>query len=1062
MKNNTRIIILLCVMLLQSIAMVNIKAQFTNTKQGIIVTVDGKQVELAVAKMAAFRLSVSFSGTPKAIPSIFIDNSDTLAAAFTVVSSAPTFGVQTSFGKLLMNTSTKKWSLYDADGKTLIEAGTITSTSAIQTINDGVKIPGALYGSGNQVTKDLIKTSSNAYLGNGLAGVPYLWNSTGYSALGVTPDDNKPAQWNKSNSSVAWELSGASADLYLWPAKSLYDATKGLVLLTGKAKIPPKWAFGYLQSKWGWTDRAYIEETIKEFRSRKHPVDAFIYDFEWYTSTPDYSIGKLGEAGFSDFNFYDKLFPEPVKQIADYKAKGIKFVGIRKPRLGNTANLDLARSMGWLKYPDSDSRDIDFSIDTLRQWYAAHNKPLLDAGIDAWWNDEGESYYSCYYWWNKGQVDLRDSVKPNDRHFSINRSFSLGNQRMGYSTWNGDILSTWYALQETSADLLNWSLSGMCYGSCDIGGHMGNPSTENIVRWFQAGVFYPIMRAHGNNQFTPRFPWLWGADGEAAIRKALNLRYQLIPFFYSLGHEAYNTGAPIMRPLVMEFPDDANVANRTDEWLMGKGLLVAPILNPGGSKTIYLPKDIWYDFQSNTTIQGPATFNVTKALDQIPMYVRAGTILPLGPVVQYTEQDTVTSLEIRIYSGKDGSFAMTEDDGKTYNYIKDSVRTTNYLWSDATNTLSWQVSGAYSDKHVFTSIKAVLFNEVKTATIGTQGSIVFNGIQLPAFIPEPGKYDTSVNVSIATKVGTIFYTTDGTNPTKNSKVYDGQINIPNNKKVTVKAFVSVDGTDYPVISAIYSVSNCSCQGKILMEKWTGILPSSVELASIPITTKPSVSSYLTNLFEVPTNTGVNDFGVRVKGYLTAPETGYYTFYVAGDDYVELSLSSNSNMANLVKIASHEGWTNSREWFKYPTQKSNQIQLNTCQNYAIEALMKQKDGGDNLAVRWVTPSGTDEVIPCKWLSASLTSGITVDDAQNNVVLYPNPSSSNVYLNFNNVSNGKVFITIFDLQGKAVLNVNENSGQNCKLNVSDLENGIYMLNVRNAGMNITKKLIIDKKN
>ncbi len=141
---------------------------------------------------------------------------------------------------------------------------------------------------------------------------------------------------------------GTSADLYIWPAKTLYDALNGLVQITGKPKIPPKWAFGYLQSRWGWTRPCLYRKCLDSFRTLKLPVDAFIYDFEWYTVTPDYSIGSNGAPDFSDFGFNPNLFPEPARQIANYHSKGIKFIGIRKPRLGNTANLDLARNNGWL------------------------------------------------------------------------------------------------------------------------------------------------------------------------------------------------------------------------------------------------------------------------------------------------------------------------------------------------------------------------------------------------------------------------------------------------------------------------------------------------------------------------------------------------------------------------------------------------------------------------------------------------------------------------------------------------------------------------------------------
>lgn len=728
MIKNKRLILWFAMLLLQPVFM-STTAQYTTTSHGIIVNVGGQQVELAVAKTIGFRLSISFSKTPSAINSIFIDDTDTSYSDFTVVSNAPSYRIKTSYGSLTINSETKKWSLSDSSGMILIPEGSFRVSETSQIICYKPKSKGICYGSGNLTSESLVKVSSSPSMDIGATDLPYLWNSSGYSALGISSNDDSPARWTSSkSSSVTWTFFGPSADLYLWPAKNLYDAMKGLVQLTGKPKVPPKWAFGYLQSRWGWEDRKYIENTIDSFRILKLPVDAFIYDFEWYTVTPDYNIGPEGTHDFSDFRFNSKLFPDSSLQIASYKSRGVKFIAIRKPRLCNSANLNMARQMGWLENTGIGNRDLNFRIDNLRQWYFKQTKPILDAGIDAWWNDEGESYYTCYYWWNKTQSDLRDSIMPNDRHFTLNRAFSPGNQRFGYCTWTGDRESTWEVLHSTPATLLNWSLSGMFYSTCDIGGlgFHGQPSAENLVRWFQAGVFFPVMRAHSLNTDIPHFPWLWGEDGEAAIRKALNLRYQLIPLIYSLGHEAFNTGAPIMRPLIMEFPDDSVVVNMTDEWLLGKGLLVAPIMNQGGTRDIYLPKDLWYDFLTNEIIKGPQNILVTRALDQIPIYVRAGTILPIGPVIQFAEEDTIAPIEIRIYPGHDASFMMTEDDGKSYNYMKDIIRVTNYSWTDSTNTLSWQVKDSYKGRKVFTTIKCILGNEEKTAFLGTQGRIVFS------------------------------------------------------------------------------------------------------------------------------------------------------------------------------------------------------------------------------------------------------------------------------------------------------------------------------------------------
>lgn len=1046
-------------LILQFVSLANISAQYSEIPHGISVDFGEHRVELAVEKKTAFRLSIVNADGTSVKPGIFIDDSDTVSATYLVIAAPPFFGIETDYGKLICNTQTKRWSFNNSFGEILIADAAFTVSENSQTISLGQSEKTILYGSGNHATKELTKTFSNSSIDNGRSDMPYYWNSIGYCALGITSDDNLPARWAQKTSSVEWQFPGNSASLYIWPAKTLYEASKGLTEITGKPKIPPKWSFGFMQSRWGWENRSYIENVLDKFRNDNLPVDAFIYDYEWYTPTWD-DFPSFGSPGFNDFGFNSNLFPEPASQIAEYQDRGVKFVGIRKPRLGNSVSLETARSNGWLKFPDTQSRDLDFSIDTLRKWYAEQNKPLLDMGIDAWWNDEGESYYNLYYWWNKAQYDLLEEARPNARHFTINRAFTAGNQKFGYCAWNGDITSTWNSLQNTPADLLNWGLSGMCYGSCDIGGFDGKPTPEMMVRWFQAGVFFPIMRSHSTVSVTPHFPWLWGDYEKSVIREALNLRYRLVPYLYSLGHEAYHTGAPIMRPLVMEFPDDANLYNITDEWLLGKGLLVAPILVPGGSRTVYLPDDLWYDYQTGGLIQGPSTFSVNKTLAQIPIYVRAGTILPLGPVVQHTGQLIATPLEIQIFPGNDGVFTFTEDDGATYNYTKGDVRTTVYTWTDSTHTLSWKVTGTYTDEQVFTTIKAIVGKESQTAELGTEGSLTFNNVLLPHFSPKPGNYNSSVNVSISSGVeGTIYYTSDGTTPTKQSTIYSGSVRVPDDSTITIKAFVVSEEGEYPVTTAVYSVSACQGKGLLQLEKW-GNLDESVDVGSIPVNTQPDFKSFISDVFEIAANTGQSHYGLRVSGLLTVPETGYYTFYIAGDDNAVLSLSTDDKPANLKKIAEITEWTNPREWYKYASQKSEQIFLEACRTYAIEALLKQAGGGDNLSVRWHTPSGADEVIPCKWLSPNNAQADihAINSQQQPVNIYPNPAGESVLIHLQAPDGVKTATTITNIQGRVVYKSMSEGESKYQVNLSGLKGGVYLINMCNPEINVSHKLIV----
>jgi alpha-glucosidase len=270
----------------------------------------------------------------------------------------------------------------------------------------------------------------------------------------------------------------------------------------------------------------------------------------------------------------------------------------------------------------------------------------------------------------------------------------------------------------------------MPYSTCDIGGFFDNPTPELLTRWMQAGVFFPVMRSHSINSSTPHFPWLFGPEAEAAIQKALDLRYRLIPYYYSLAHDDYLTAAPLMRPLVMEFPDDAKASGLTDEWLMGKSLLAAPILNEGGARSIYLPNDRWFNFGTTQVTQGPQTVNVTTKLDEVPLYIRAGTLLPLGPLLQYTGQVFDAPLELQIYPGRDATFNFVEDDSKTLAYQTGNMRTTAFSWNDQTRMLSWKITGEYQGANLFHSLKAVLFAPQgrieKQATLDKDGAIGFN------------------------------------------------------------------------------------------------------------------------------------------------------------------------------------------------------------------------------------------------------------------------------------------------------------------------------------------------
>lgn len=709
-------------------------------ERGIIMRAGDALVEIAVVQSDIFRLTVSYNGTTAPSSCFFLNPSlQNVDVQWEQIDRDGFAGVKTAAGELAVNAATGKWHLMNSGGDVMV-----ASEADIGKLRDAGESVGkelvlsAVWGGGTTFKAycsgggkpGLLQYTGVTHVGAGGAAIPYYWTTAGYSAFGVSEDEKAPAVWKKSGSdSVQWIFPGKKADLYLMLADNLKDAARAYGRISGYPDVPPRWSFGYLQSRWGWESREYIEDVLHQFRTRKHPVDAFIIDFEWYVSSKyfhkDYSFPIEGLPDFDDFGWNPELFPEPKSQLTEYRQQGLHVVGIRKPRMNNTQLLKDLAAKGWQMYlPDHVyknekakllySRGVNFALPEVRDWYAEQLKPLLDAGMAGWWNDEGEGRYDCYYYWTMAQKQALDRYCSGRRLWTISRSFTPGLQRFGVAAWTGDISHSWKEVSATPMKLLNSSLAGMPYYTCDIGGfypEKDKPKQPKIIaRWMQSGVFYPLMRSHSVRSATPNFPWLYGEEAEDVVRKALELRYRLIPYYYSLAHYAQETGIPLMRPLVMEFPDDPAVENLTDQWFMGDGLMAAPILTEQDEREIYLPDDDWYEFQTNKRIKGNRTIKVHAALDEIPVYVRAGTILPLGPVIQHTGELPGGPLEIHVYPGRDATFTLVEDNGITQDYKNGKLRRTTFNWNDATRKLSWKMEGTYDGKDVFKDINVRIFD----------------------------------------------------------------------------------------------------------------------------------------------------------------------------------------------------------------------------------------------------------------------------------------------------------------------------------------------------------------
>lgn len=467
--------------------------------------------------------------------------------------------------------------------------------------------------------------------------------------------------------------------------------------ITGAPELPPLWSLGYLQSHRTLAGPDEILDIARTFREKQLPCDALIYLGTGFTPSG-------WNAANGSFAFDRRNFPDPKGLIDALHALHFRvvlhIVILARDLRGTVAEpCDLAR----------------FDEEQAGCYWHLHRR-LIDLGVDGWWPDEGDPLDARArlarnrMYWEGPQLD-----RPGERVFALHRNGHAGMQRYASVLWSGDVYSTWKTLDTHVAVGINAGLSGIPYWGTDIGGFVPTPeyTGELHVRWFQFGAFCPLFRAHGRTWHL-RLPWGWstgdlgpdeiasyaGGAGNPApperqhpevepiCRRYLELRYRLLPYTYTVVREAHDTGLPIMRALWLHYPDDAVAAGRGDEYLWGRDILVAPVTRPGASsRRLYLPRGRWIDFWTNETVEGGREIERRVDLATLPLYVRAGAVVPMGPVKQYTDEPIDAPLALTVYPGADGGGALYEDDGRTLAYRRGEWMRLAMAWRDASRTL---------------------------------------------------------------------------------------------------------------------------------------------------------------------------------------------------------------------------------------------------------------------------------------------------------------------------------------------------------------------------------------
>ena len=503
-----------------------------------------------------------------------------------------------------------------------------------------------------------------------------------------------------------------------------YDAIyRGFRLLTGDVPMLPKSAYGYIQCKQRYSTQAELLEVAKGYRDRKLPIDDLVID--WFTYT------KMGE-----MDFVPEAWPDPAGMLKQLHSMNYHVMISVWPRFTpGSRYFDLIQKNGWFMHLadgtptnglpyDKAGSDIDTTNPDAAKWYWSIIKEnYIAKGFDAFWADEtepdlppngsyfkigpGTQYFNVYPLFHTAAFYNGMRADMKERALILARDSYLGAQHNGTIFWSSDISPNWDTLKRQVPTGINFTASGMPYWSTDIGGWQGLPGRHTPVhpplldpgdardnvgnyddypelytRWFEYGAFQPNFRTHGTRKHNE--VWSYGKQAQPILEKYLRLRYQLMPYIYSLGWQAHETGAPFMRGLFLDFPSDPNVTDIGDEYMFGPALLVAPVTDQGATtRSVYLPSGYdWFNFWTNERVHGGQRIVVQAPIDTIPVFVRAGSILPLGAPVHSTNEKQAIA-KIRIYPGADAHFVLYSDDGTTYAYEQGKHEITALHWDDA-------------------------------------------------------------------------------------------------------------------------------------------------------------------------------------------------------------------------------------------------------------------------------------------------------------------------------------------------------------------------------------------
>lgn len=567
--------------------------------------------------------------------------------------------------------------------------------------------------------------------------IPFYMGLTKGKGYGIFFDNTFETHFDfgyENNEIASFWANGGEIDYYYIHGPNLTEVVKRYSMLTGTHYLPPLWALGYHQCRWSYYPESVVRSLVSKFREKQIPCDAVYLDIDYMD-------------GFRCFTWNKEYFPNPEKMIKELKEEGFKTVVIIDPGIkidrdywvyqqgiennyfckrGDGALMEGAVWPGKCNFPDYTNPEV-------REWWGTLFQEYVDMGVDGVWNDMNEpavfgietfpddvrhnydgnhcSHRKAHNVYGmqmvratyEGLAKLQKTKRP----FTITRSGYSGVQRYA-SVWTGDNVATWEHLKIANIQCQRLSISGISFVGSDIGGFTGTPDGELFTRWIQLGVFSPLFRTHSAGDTADQEPWSYGEKYEAICRQFIELRYQFLPYIYTTFWQCTVDGTPMIRPLAFLDQENPDTYNREDEFCFGDNLLICPVVEPEVvGRNVYLPKGDWYHYFTNELFEGGQEVWVETPLDSMPIFVKAGTVLPHFPVMQYVGEKEIEVLTLHLYYTKgECSSKLYQDHGDNLAYQQGIYSIKDFSVKGKANALelTQEKEGLYNSSYKFYNI----------------------------------------------------------------------------------------------------------------------------------------------------------------------------------------------------------------------------------------------------------------------------------------------------------------------------------------------------------------------